>query len=239
MLRPFFQSPKETPEGWPHQGGSIKFQPAARKPAYVIATNDFIRLAEYIAAKRKPLVKVPVYFTEALNRAIKNQKKHSIVAASLTDSKEANNSHSHFVGVLEHVRKGSFVNEQPYPSFESAIKRFDNKSLIFYARKTEHEKLHNQHNNLERGFLERKDEVSEEHRAVSGSKYKAKVILPGSSCGSATATCEGQYWTASSGDANSDVITFYKPDNEQTRVTPSREVSLAVLASAVRPSQGE
>ncbi|KAK8152994.1 hypothetical protein BKA80DRAFT_321988 [Phyllosticta citrichinensis] len=40
---------------------------------------------------------------------------------------------------------------------------------------------------------------------------------------SATAMCEGQYWTASSEDENSNVFTFFKPGNEQSRVTATRE----------------
>ncbi|KAK8170849.1 hypothetical protein BKA80DRAFT_338964 [Phyllosticta citrichinensis] len=112
---------------------------AARKPTYVIAINDFIRLAQFIAAKRKPLVKVPVYFTEALERAIKNRKKHGIVAASLTDSKEANNSHSHFVGVLEHVRKvlGPFMPtkavKEPKPTSTTPTNKFGNRFTTLHV----------------------------------------------------------------------------------------------------------
>ncbi|KAK8179069.1 hypothetical protein BC567DRAFT_285089 [Phyllosticta citribraziliensis] len=78
---------------------------ASRRPAYVIAIKDFISLADFIAAKTNPRVKVPSYFAKTLDRAISTRKKHGTVAAAQAASEHSKENHSFFVGILERVQE--------------------------------------------------------------------------------------------------------------------------------------
>lgn len=79
----------------------------ASRPDYIIAIKDFIPLAEFVAASKKPVVSVPSVFTTTLNRVIATRSGFSGQMADLGDSPStsANSSHSYFVGVLEKVRE--------------------------------------------------------------------------------------------------------------------------------------
>lgn len=79
------------------------------RPTYTIAIKDFTRLAENIAAHAQPPVQVPASFATALNRAIAVRKYFMKAISSQLprdgQSKAADERHSFFLGVLEHVRE--------------------------------------------------------------------------------------------------------------------------------------
>lgn len=77
------------------------------RPDYTIAIKDFIPLAEFVAASKKPVVSVPLAFTNTLNRVIATR---SGFGGRLADhgsapSDCADSTHSYFVGILEQVRE--------------------------------------------------------------------------------------------------------------------------------------
>ncbi|KAK8237763.1 hypothetical protein HDK90DRAFT_203747 [Phyllosticta capitalensis] len=74
---------------------------------YVFSSvQDFMSLADFIAAKKKPTLKVPRYFAESLDRAISLRKRHSTtVVASRPRDVDSDDRHSYFVGVLEWVKE--------------------------------------------------------------------------------------------------------------------------------------
>ncbi|KAK8237778.1 hypothetical protein HDK90DRAFT_204220 [Phyllosticta capitalensis] len=79
--------------------------PAPSSYTYLISINDFLTLAEFIAAK-KPAEKVPHYFVQSLNRAISVRKKHgATVAARQPEDTDSNERHSYFIGVLEGIKE--------------------------------------------------------------------------------------------------------------------------------------
>ncbi|THY21829.1 hypothetical protein D6D01_06366 [Aureobasidium pullulans] len=74
---------------------------------YTISIKSFITLASQIAEHRKPTVKVPSSFSIILNRAIDFRRKHNEWFRQIdTDdaSTDGNNTHAHFISVLERVR---------------------------------------------------------------------------------------------------------------------------------------
>lgn len=87
-------------------------------PDYIIAIKDFIPLAEFVAASKKPVISVPRSFAKTLNRVISTRSGFSTRLAESTDSPDvsADFTHSHFVGVLEKVR------EVLTPRFSSATR---------------------------------------------------------------------------------------------------------------------
>lgn len=80
---------------------------SSRRPDYTIAIKDFIPLAEFVAASRKPVVSVPLVFTNTLNRVISARSGFGSRLAELGKSTDvsADSKHSYFVGVLEKVRE--------------------------------------------------------------------------------------------------------------------------------------
>ena len=91
-------------------GSESKSKPES--PKHLIAINDFVSLAEWIAKSTKPRVGVPASFVSVLDRAITVRKRHNDrwYSRSKNDgdsSKEnqANESHGYFVGILEKVRQ--------------------------------------------------------------------------------------------------------------------------------------
>lgn len=72
-------------------------------PSYIIAINDFVTLAEFIAGSKKPRVKVPSTVATVLDRAIDVRKKHAQSLPAQQDEDE-DKRHSYFVGVLERVQ---------------------------------------------------------------------------------------------------------------------------------------
>ncbi|KAK2601422.1 hypothetical protein N8I77_010872 [Diaporthe amygdali] len=76
------------------------------RPDYTIAIKDFIPLAEFVAASQKPVISVPLAFTNTLNRVISTRSGFGGRLADLGDSPtaSADSKHSYFVGVLEKVR---------------------------------------------------------------------------------------------------------------------------------------
>lgn len=76
-------------------------------PDYIIAIKDFIPLAEFVAAAKKPVVSVPLSFANTLNRVISARSGFRTRLSELSDSSDvsADSTHSYFVGVLEKVRE--------------------------------------------------------------------------------------------------------------------------------------
>ena len=80
-------------------------------PKYTIKVKDFAPLAECIARFNKPAVKVPLTVAEVLNRAINLRQQHHTWAraqaesAASTGVEESNQSHAHFLGILERTRE--------------------------------------------------------------------------------------------------------------------------------------
>lgn len=76
-------------------------------PDYIIAIKDFIPLAEFVAASKKPVISVPLSFAKTLNRVISTRSGFGSRLAELSDSPDvsADSTHSYFVGVLEKVRE--------------------------------------------------------------------------------------------------------------------------------------
>ena len=78
---------------------------------YTIKVKDFAALAECIAGFNKPVVKVPATVVKVLNRAIRLRQQHhtwSRVQAESqlsADFEESNQSHAHFLGILERTRE--------------------------------------------------------------------------------------------------------------------------------------
>ena len=84
---------------------------AENAPKYTIKVRDFATLAECIARFNKPVVKVPVAVVKVLNRAIDLRQQHYSWARAQADSEpstdvqESNQSHAHFLGILERTRE--------------------------------------------------------------------------------------------------------------------------------------
>lgn len=85
--------------------------PPARANYYTLKIKDFITLAEYIAGFSKPVIKVPASLVNTLNRAIELRSQHNAWSRDQKDSDDptgrvnADESHSHFLGVLERTRE--------------------------------------------------------------------------------------------------------------------------------------
>ena len=83
----------------------------AGAPKYTIKVKDFAALAECIARFKKPAVKVPLTVVEVLNRAINLRLQHNTwsraqaESAASTSVEESNQSHAHFLGILERTRE--------------------------------------------------------------------------------------------------------------------------------------
>ena len=78
---------------------------------YTIKVKDFAALAECIARFDKPAVKVPLTVVEVLNRSINLRQQHNTWSRAQAESKastsveESNQSHAHFLGILERTRE--------------------------------------------------------------------------------------------------------------------------------------
>ena len=83
----------------------------ADAPKYTIKVKDFAALAECITRFKKPAVKVPLTVVEVLNRAINLRLQHNTwshaqaESAASTSVEESNQSHAHFLGILERTRE--------------------------------------------------------------------------------------------------------------------------------------
>lgn len=83
----------------------------ANAPKYIIKVSDFATLANCIARFNKPVVKVPVEVVKVLHRAIDLRQQHYSWARAQADSEpstdveESNQSHAHFLGILERTRE--------------------------------------------------------------------------------------------------------------------------------------
>lgn len=90
-----------------------KKQAQASEPAHqatakhIIAMKDFVPLAEFISASQKPLISVPLAFSETINRVISAR---AIFGTRMTETgveanEESDSRHSYFVKILEKVRE--------------------------------------------------------------------------------------------------------------------------------------
>ncbi|KAF2135250.1 uncharacterized protein K452DRAFT_303679 [Aplosporella prunicola CBS 121167] len=82
----------------------------SQTPVHTIAVHDFIDLADYIvSANAKTPVAVPNHIWNALDSAISLRKdstaRFSSIPSSSLDDIESNSRHTHFITILEHVRK--------------------------------------------------------------------------------------------------------------------------------------
>ena len=83
----------------------------ADAPKYTIKVKDFAALAECIARFNKPAVKVPLTVVEVLNRSINLRLQHNTWSRAQAESRastsveESNQSHAHFLGILERTRE--------------------------------------------------------------------------------------------------------------------------------------
>lgn len=77
-------------------------------PRHIIAIKEFTTLAEYIAGRTNPPVRVPGTFISAIDRAISVRRSHGLEAAALQpdtpETRDSNESHGFFIGVLQRVR---------------------------------------------------------------------------------------------------------------------------------------
>lgn len=121
-----------TPEASKRLKGKARNQPKAAapqsqgsasrpaRPDYTIAIKDFIPLAEFLAAHKKPVVSVPLAFARTLNRVISTRSGFGGRLADLgsAPSDSADSKHSYFVGVLEQVRQ--VLKPRVPPAFQDA-----------------------------------------------------------------------------------------------------------------------
>ena len=83
----------------------------ASAPKYTIKVKDFTAFAECIARFNKPAVKVPLTVVQILNRAINLRQQHNTWSRAQPESaasnsvEESNQSHAHFLGILERTRE--------------------------------------------------------------------------------------------------------------------------------------
>lgn len=84
-----------------------KHNKKASQNKHIVAIKDFIPLAEFIAASKKPAAAVPESFVETINRVINVRSSFgsNLKEYGAEPSAEASEKHSFFVGVLEQVRK--------------------------------------------------------------------------------------------------------------------------------------
>ncbi|KAF5011827.1 hypothetical protein FDECE_2117, partial [Fusarium decemcellulare] len=105
--------------------------PQQSTPKYIIAIKDFIPLAEYICACTKPVISVPVSFTETINRVIHVRAGFGAQLAEegAVPNAKADATHSFFVGVLEKVREvlrpRMPAETPPFEPFEDSGNKFD------------------------------------------------------------------------------------------------------------------
>jgi hypothetical protein len=79
----------------------------ASQNKHIVAIKDFIPLAEFIAASKKPAAAVPESFVETINRVINVRSSFgsTLKEHGAEPSAESSEKHSFFVGVLEQVRE--------------------------------------------------------------------------------------------------------------------------------------
>lgn len=97
---------QENPEAaFPGSSSASLGSPSSTGPVYIIAIQDFVVLAEYIAKKCKSTFRAPDVFALALDRAIQIRKEHNAWFRHNTSEDPAKlDRHSHFVSVLQQVR---------------------------------------------------------------------------------------------------------------------------------------
>ncbi|KAI5209205.1 hypothetical protein E4T38_02476 [Aureobasidium subglaciale] len=75
-------------------------------PVYIISIKSFITLASQIVGCTKPFIRVPKILSRVLDRAIDFRKKHNkwFRHIGVDDDSTENDTHAHFISVLERVR---------------------------------------------------------------------------------------------------------------------------------------
>ncbi|KAI4190031.1 MAG: hypothetical protein L6R41_001050 [Letrouitia leprolyta] len=102
---------KQAKEAASQPGGKQNASGSSAKQRYTIKIKDFIALAEFIAGKTNPVIRVPVALVQALDRAIALRAQHSDYSREnkADENQEAriaaDASHSYFLGVLDRVRE--------------------------------------------------------------------------------------------------------------------------------------
>lgn len=86
--------------------GPVKRKKHNKKDKYIVAIKDFIPLAQFIVASKKPAVAVPESLVDTINRVIRVRSSFGshLKDHGLEPSEEGDNKHSFFVRVLEQVR---------------------------------------------------------------------------------------------------------------------------------------
>ena len=81
-------------------------KPTCSKSKYVVAIADFLPLAQFIAASKKPRVPVPDSFSAVINRVIDARSGfgHQLADHGADPDPDADAKHGYFVGILEGVR---------------------------------------------------------------------------------------------------------------------------------------
>ncbi|KAF3935327.1 hypothetical protein ABW19_dt0207705 [Dactylella cylindrospora] len=91
-----------------NKSGPVPGNPAAVDPVpkktYKISISDFIALAKYIASYSTPAVTVPSAFFRVLDRAIEVRQAHGEAVQEVAPDQESDDSHTHFINVLQRVR---------------------------------------------------------------------------------------------------------------------------------------
>lgn len=86
-------------------GGKPSTPPAG--PKYTIAIKDFVPLAEYVAASKKPLVSVPLTFVKTLDRVVTARSRFGLRMKQYGEDPDEKSDlrHNYFTGILEKVRE--------------------------------------------------------------------------------------------------------------------------------------
>ncbi|KZF22043.1 hypothetical protein L228DRAFT_239065 [Xylona heveae TC161] len=91
---------KAAPEA-SHPPETERSSPSSKAPARLIAIQDFVRLAEYIANHNSPAVTVPEYFVRSITRAIAVRRSHGELV--FHKDKRSDQKHTFFISILERV----------------------------------------------------------------------------------------------------------------------------------------
>jgi hypothetical protein len=96
---------KDSHKAAPHDATISSNSTAHKAHQYIIARKEFVPLAEHVAAATKPPIAVPSTFVTTLTRAISLRKERSrwLCRYQEVECPEADESHDHFVDVLEKV----------------------------------------------------------------------------------------------------------------------------------------
>lgn len=120
----------------PDQSSQTQNEGNSKLPTYTIAIKEFVTLAEYIAGKTSPSIKIPRTFVTALNQAISVRRNHGMELGSqqpdVQETRDSDERHGYFIGILERVhdvlRPRMPADEMPGSQADAAQKlanRFD------------------------------------------------------------------------------------------------------------------